>query len=937
MNDYEKVEECLKIIRKNGDLYDVIALKEGKMIENDFSKANFLKANILLFSRILYGGVIVYEKIKSIFAPTMKIKKARDQIRQILGVNVDMIRPKSNEWFVFDGMASKSIHIGADFALLYEDDKASIKEYVASLKKILRFSELHQLKTILLKEADIMSLFGEVDLKEYIFVARNRILNCTSKGICFHNEGDSYDVKKELTSEFLVLTNDELRELIKKLESIKIDKKRVLSLSENIQDLVIKKAVNTFLQNNNLRPLKMIVKERLMSVINSDSSYRDSVHGKVSQKIEINGKYVNVVSMNEKDEVIEQFVTTLYDYLEVLDYSHLLKRASFKNDGQEILRISALYLYLFQDIKKDMKESLAGKSFYDYVFQKYEEKQKHKRKNIPGLYTKKEKLQSSITNVFMGFGMTAILLLTVLLGTVTMDVVEYYCFGEKPNIYENVLETVLKPYVRSAQYELKLGKKLFGKIRGVLPELEGNDTIKKLLEGSSEAPFSNVKTIGDAETLGDQDEIIATIFPLSLNETMPKYYATEYACNAIYDNGTIRYYSMQEKIHFSEIEQVETLFKIQYSISKEELFSTTSNMMHGNFLTKMIYPVGENYVLTNILVSDEKDPLKMVEIYKEGDRIFADSDGSGNFIDILNSIENPQVCLTYGISKINQNSFVEDMKKLGENSYIGARYSSEDIRNAVIRGLGLKEDATDEEAFEAIRSKLYSLTPIKDAGLIEKLEDLTEIEFYETIASLDSLVCNLSAMLATGIDDELIYTFGYFSDDNQITGDEKHAWAMTKTGEIIDVTPTEEKDNLVATIFDYGMKYHIPAPLLIAFASYISYKLFGKKIKFWVDSKRLEQTLESENFEETYAKLKETIYGGIHVPVSRDLTETVKTIDEEFCSFTLQELKDLKKKLKQTLNEGDLKASSELIDQIPFIREHNEEIQKVFQKRKENM
>lgn len=83
-----------------------------------------------------------------------------------------------------------------------------------------------------------------------------------------------------------------------------------------------------------------------------------------------------------------------------------------------------------------------------------------------------------------------------------------------------------------------------------------------------------------------------------------------------------------------------------------------------------------------------------------------------------------------------------------------------------------------------------------------------------------------------------------------------------------------------------------------------------------------------------YAKLKETMYDGIHIPISRDLLETLNTVNAEFSGFTKEDLKNLRKQLKQSeLNEMELKAALKLVDQIPFMREHSNEIQKVFQKK----
>ena len=89
-----------------------------------------------------------------------------------------------------------------------------------------------------------------------------------------------------------------------------------------------------------------------------------------------------------------------------------------------------------------------------------------------------------------------------------------------------------------------------------------------------------------------------------------------------------------------------------------------------------------------------------------------------------------------------------------------------------------------------------------------------------------------------------------------------------------------------------------------------------------------------EDFKTNYAKLKETMYNGIHVPIERSLLETLNIVNAEFSGFTKEDLKNLRKQLKQSrLSSEELKTALKLVDQIPFMREHSSEIQKVFQKK----
>ena len=76
------------------------------------------------------------------------------------------------------------------------------------------------------------------------------------------------------------------------------------------------------------------------------------------------------------------------------------------------------------------------------------------------------------------------------------------------------------------------------------------------------------------------------------------------------------------------------------------------------------------------------------------------------------------------------------------------------------------------------------------------------------------------------------------------------------------------------------------------------------------------------------------MYDGIHVPIERSMLETLNIVNAEFSGFTKEDLKKLRTQLAQSgLSREELKTALKLIDQIPFMREHSSEIQKVFQKK----
>lgn len=955
MNDYEKVKQSLEVIEQNGDLFDTIALREGVLSDTTL-KRKFVKANILFFSRILYGGVMVYEKIRALFSPIQKVKEAQEQIREVLGVNIDVVKSKSWISSIEKKCFSKEHSEDAKLAIFYEENgEVSMEEYVENLRRILQLCDLHKIQEILLREDDVIDLFPGVNLESFLFVSMKQLFNYEEKPTTdCNNTSDFYDIETEIKSSLLVLNPEDLRNLIHQLEVFKIDKKKILSLSENITDQVIKNAVNQFLMNGNLKLLTMTVNQRLMYIMNSDSSYKDRTNGKVFQTVTIKDQFVKIVSTNSNGEIIGNSITDLYNYLGILNYQMLLGQADFKSDNQELLRICALYLYLCQGKNNVSKKKNDSQSFYDYIYKMFQEKKAHKRKVVPGLYTTSDKYIKQIVNFFIGMTITAGFLVMVYITGLSYDLFQQYCLGNKnSSVSKNVIEWILTPHIRSLEFEYNHLKDFFGKIR----DLDFDFGISNNITGESK---NNVNSNTNS------DRIVAKVTSFT-EDPLPIYFANKYATSAFYEKGQVNYWLENNYIDFSEIEEVESLFSVEYRIPKSSLEDAMVD--DQLFLRKLYYPVGDNYVITNIVIKDFNNQEIEIKIYPEGeDRFISYPNFYNSPLEALHSIENPQIFCTYGISKYLQNGFVEDLKK--ENSY--TEYPSEEIRKAIISGLGLEVTASDYEIFSAIKSRLYSLTPIEDAGLSGKIERLDERDFYETVASMDSLICNLAATLAVGVDEELIYTVGFYNaDDMTITESEAHAWAMNSEGQVIDVTPVTEKEknfiekiislghkndseqsfimtyerqssstisaeekDFMATVLSWCLKNRIPQTVVMALIVYLNYKLFGKRIKFHIEVKKLEKIFMEEDFETNYAKMKETMYDGIHVPVSRNLAETLDVVSAEFSGFTKEDLKELRRQLKQSdLNTMELKTALKLIDQLPFIREHSDEIQKVFQKK----
>ncbi len=117
------------------------------------------------------------------------------------------------------------------------------------------------------------------------------------------------------------------------------------------------------------------------------------------------------------------------------------------------------------------------------------------------------------------------------------------------------------------------------------------------------------------------------------------------------------------------------------------------------------------------------------------------------------------------------------------------------------RALSLSETATSEELYQAIKSKQYSYTPFKDAG-VEPFKDIRYMDdeealaaLGEALANLESLNCNVATLLAVLAQADRPKSYinaaiGYNNNgDNKLTNKERHAWTINRTGAILDPTP----------------------------------------------------------------------------------------------------------------------------------------------------
>ena len=110
----------------------------------------------------------------------------------------------------------------------------------------------------------------------------------------------------------------------------------------------------------------------------------------------------------------------------------------------------------------------------------------------------------------------------------------------------------------------------------------------------------------------------------------------------------------------------------------------------------------------------------------------------------------------------------------------------------------------------------------------------------------------------------------------------------------------------------------------------------GKKIKFAIKVNAIEKVLTDPDVDISYAKLKETLYGGVNNPFERSPIELVDALSKELSAFTVDELKEIRKELSLSAFNNDSNLynnATKLIDALPYIRENEEAIKLSLQKR----
>ncbi|MCM1053576.1 MAG: hypothetical protein NC483_06350 [Ruminococcus sp.] len=899
MNRINEGKKALNYILKNGDLYDVIAKNKGVNV----SKHPFLRANLLLLSRILYGGLVIFEKIKAHFVPIAKVKKAQDTIRNILGFNVDIVRSKNN----YANIKFSRIKSKAYLSCLYGEENRNLDNYINNLEKLSDFCNLYKISRILLRKTDINSMFVGFDFDDFNLTILSNVLD--------------WGLNFVLSEELLELNNEELIKLITILKGLKSNKQFILSLGNFIEDITIKDAIKAFLDDNDIERLQALVKIRLDMYLNSEAVYKDKIEGKVFKNIVVDGEYLKALTTNKEGKQISNTIMSLYDYLEVLDYNTLLEDIKKDSDDKEIKAISALYLYLCNTKENILLKQKKNQSFYDYVYENFKNS---KNKRVKGLYTKVWKNTLNVIN--MGIYAYLMFVLVILLygGCVGVDFINTYFFrNENANIAENVVNTIIKPYKYSLELEL-----------GILDN--ATDFVEDMVYGVGDKISAST---GDAlDFLGfeinpEKDNIcVGYVTPLTDDyQNMPDYYTVGFATSGAYNKGQVDYEIYNPELNFRDFENVTDLFSVRYDMPRNVFKKVIQNNQLN--LNQTLYPLGDNFVITRVEIRDVTDGDKLFIVdYERAMRL--ENSLTLEEMNYLKTFRRPEITYIYGISYENANSFVENLSK--EGSY--TELTPEEAREAITKGLGLDVDTNTAELFATIWSKYYSLTPIKDAGLSREIKKMTEKEYYEAIASMDSLICNMAASLAVELDEELIYVVGYHSNSiGFITSGDAHAWAMRDNGVIVDITPSTEKveedkiNNLVKDILEWGMSNKIPVVAIGVLITLLVKALFGKKIVFNINLLKVKKLANEDNIEEAYAKIKEVLYGGTNIPIKKEPSDFVETISDEFAEFTKEELNELKKELKK---EKIGRASLRIIDEVPFIRDNEEVLKRVLAQKK---
>lgn len=855
MKKQDLIQKKLKLINKKGDLYDVIALKERRALQSNYVSKNF----ILFISRILYLGVILEESLKRFFASVSKTKKYQDEIREEVGVNIDIVKFKPDDFDLIN------IHMG--LGILYQEDNLNKKDYITSLRKILDFANTYNISKIYLRKDDLLAFIDIANIDKDNLTSLKNVLG-------------GY-IEPQLNESLVLLNPEDLLETIPLIENSKLNKNDLKELAKNIRDPRAKLAIEDYLMDSDINKLKARIKKILELTLNEDNNYKDRTFGKVEVLFSVSGIYLKMVTINQDGLIIDSKIIPINNYLEESD-----------NDIKPLID---LYLYLVEGKCKLPKEKKRVLSFYDKLYLSYEAKRKKKIKKVRGLYSKKFKWLSNFLRLAPSAVLFVIMLTMAGISATTLDYVYYYITGNDTSLCSDTFMSFGKILVKSFNLELDLLNMSLETVNTVT-----NDVAKSIKKESS---YSEGFLSGELSSLtgdapGDRNIIMAQVTPFTDEFEMPRYYAAGYATDSVYHKGAVDYKTKSpENINLKDHK---ILFKISYPFN-------TKDLSHFNF-GNTIYPLGYDLISVNI-----NDGNSIVFI-------------TGNDISLedqekILKMNNPEIIYQYGLAS-QEDSFTSNLKD-------GYTKKDLEVKNIIIEALGLESNATLDEIVNAIQNKYYSKTPIKDAGLTRKIRRLNKNEYFKTIASLDSLVCNLANSLLVEASDDLIYVVGYLDNGNGIIeSNEAHAWAMSANGEVYDATPFTVEAEIIQNTINLGINKGIPLGIIISFIVLLFAKKYGKNLIFNIKLLGTKKVLDNPDIYSSYAKINEILYGGINRFVVCSKEDLVSKISADFKGFSKSELEELKRALQES------KELKELVSQIPFISTHEEEIIRSLKKSK---
>lgn len=894
MSDIEKGKKALDTIRKKGDLYDVIA--QAKNLNPTYNP--LVRMNVLLLSRILYLGLLAKDKIVSYFSPIEKVHSAQQDIRSILGFNVDIVKDKKlfNSWH-------NLIDYKKELALLYEDNEIGREEYLANLRKILSFCELQNINVIYLNVDDLARLYPDIVLND--FKKTDRVFEL------------GLEISTDKGDLLLVLNPNNLKSLIDMLVNYRLDKELITFLVERIEDISIKRALEKYNSDGDLNFLTNIIKARLTLNLNSDSTYKNRDGNKNYDTIIVKGEFIQKISNSKNGNNPEVTTMSLYEYLGYANFNEVLKGINMPQDDEEKLFIAALYLYLYikqkgqNFIKLPKKKNL---TLYDGLYNDYLTNKKDKSKPIAGLRDKGDKTLTNIVNYAVAFYYTAAVCCTGWLGLVGIDIINRFLLkNEDSHLANQAVETILSPYKSSMEIE--------------------EDIINRALSGvfitGSEIVDNFSSFVGDVFGLEpSKDKVLANIICLN-EEYAPNYYGCEYGVSSTYEKGNISYELRQPYIGADDINydiDEETLKVVVHFSRKEVREMVKDNKLH---IPLTVYPCDEGYYLSRVVFLDDKDSKKEFSV----DASMIKNGITDEVKKYLTSFKKPKISYCYAKGYLFNNTFANSIHK--EGTYLTT--PTYEMRHIIAQNLGLSADANIFDIYLAIRDKKYSTTPFKDAGLSSKIKKMDEKEYIATVASMDSIVCNLAATLAVEATDDLIYVTGFCTDDNQITYGMGHAWAMDETGFIYDVTPSapleEEEKSIFTDIFSWAVVARVPLYIAILLISTIFYQLLGKRIIFTIKKHNLKNLLTDPEFKDAYSLINELRYDGISLPKERGFAENLEMIANDFEGYSKEELRNLLQKLKEVQDKNS-KGAIKVVKTVPFIKKNEKKLTRGIKKSK---